>query len=52
MALAFNQAEAWRALESRGGRGQLDLAYTLMVDSWQGQESLALRVRELRESQS
>ena len=53
--LAFNQADAWRALEfqpgSQAGPAPLDLAYTLMLDSWQGQDSLALRVREFRISQ-
>ena len=52
VALAFNQAEEWRELENRAGRGPLDLAYTLMLDSWRGQESLALRVRALRISGS
>ena len=55
VALAFNQASAWPALEfqagSQAGPASLDLAYTLMLDSWQGQDSLALRVRELRVSQ-
>ncbi len=52
VALAFNQAEKWRALGDRAGQEPLDLAYTLMLDSWHGQESLALRVRELRISRS
>ena len=56
IALAFNQADAWRALESQAGNqagpASLDLAYTLMLDSWQGQDSLALRVKELRVSGS
>ena len=52
VALAFNQADSWRALDGQAGPAPLDLAYTLMLDSWQGQESLALRVRELRVSGS
>ena len=56
IALAFNQADAWHALElqagSQAGPALLDLAYTLMLDSWQGQDSLALRVREFRISDS
>ena len=52
VALAFNQADKWRALGDRAGQEPLDLAYTLMLDSWHGQESLALRVRELRISRS
>ena len=52
VALAFNQADAWRALEGQAGPAPLDLAYTLMLDSWQGQDSLALRVKELRVSGS
>ncbi len=52
VALAFNQADKWRALGDRAGQESLDLAYTLMLDSWHGQESLALRVRELRISRS
>ena len=50
VALAFNQADDWRALEGQAG-APLDLAYTLMLDSWHGQESLALRVSELRISE-
>ena len=56
VALAFNQADSWRALDfqagGQAGQSPLDLAYTLMLDSWQGQESLALRVKELRVSES
>lgn len=56
VALAFNQANTWRSLEfqavGQAGPASLDLAYTLMLDSWQGQESLALRVREFRTSDS
>ena len=56
VALAFNGADAWRALDfqtgSQAGQPSVDLAYTLMLDSWQGQDSLALRVRELRVSGS
>ena len=52
VALAFNQADKWRALGDRAGQEPLDLAYTLMLDSWHGQESLAMRVRELRLSGS
>ena len=56
VALAFNQADAWPTLEfqagSQAGPGSLDLAYTLMLDSWQGQDSLALRIKELRVSES
>ena len=51
VALAFNQADDWRALEGQAGPAPLDLAYTLMLDSWHGQESLALRVSELRISE-
>ena len=52
VALAFNQSDKWRELGDRAGQVPLDLAYTLMLDSWQGQESLALRVRDLRISGS
>ena len=51
VALAFNQAANWRALGASAGGTQLDLAYTLMLDSWQGNESLALRVSHFRISQ-
>lgn len=44
-ALAFNQAADWRAA---GEPPRLDLAYTLMLDSWQEQPPLALRVSQLR----
>ena len=53
VALAFNQAEEWRALESQQpGPSRLDLAYTLMLDSWQGQDTLALRTQAFRIAQS
>ena len=48
-ALAFNQAADWRAIA--GGAPspvRLDLAYTLMVDTWHDQRTLALRVSRLR----
>ena len=52
IALAFNQAEDWHNLERPAEAAKLDLAYTLMLDSWQGQQSLALRVTQLRISES
>ena len=50
--LAFNQASDWKALGDRTSGARLDCAYTLMLDSWQGQDSLALRVTDFRLSQS
>ena len=48
-ALAFNQAQQWTALGSIAGRNvRLDLAYTLMLDNWQGQSNLVLRVSDFR----
>ena len=44
-ALAFGQAADWRAI---GGPSRLDLAYTVMLDTWNDQRSLALRVSGLR----
>ncbi len=52
VALAFNRAEEWTALGGQAGMTFLDLAYTLMLDSWQGHDSLALRVSHLRRSQT
>ena len=51
-ALAFNQADAWREIQGNSGETRLDLAYTLMLDKWQGHSSLALRVTSLRNSES
>ncbi len=51
-ALAFNQADDWRDLGEATDTGRLDLAYTLMLDSWQGTNALALRVSHLRPSES
>jgi len=51
VALAFNQADRWAALGGQAGKTPVDLAYTLRLDSWQGQESLALRVTHFRASQ-
>ena len=48
VALAFNRAEDWRALTNGDSPASIDLAYTLMLDSWQGQDTLALRVSEFR----
>jgi hypothetical protein len=47
-ALAFNQAQAWRAIGGTAGTTRLDLAYTLMLDAWHDQPTLALRVSRLR----
>ena len=47
-ALAFNQADDWHAMGSGAIDGRLDLAYTLMLDSWQGQQTLSLRVSNFR----
>ena len=47
-ALAFNQAEDWRSIANSADTPSLDLAFTLMLDSWQGQTSLALRVTHMR----
>ena len=51
-ALAFNQADDWRALGEVAAPRRVDLAYTLMLDSWHGVESLALRITHLRPSGS
>ncbi len=51
-ALAFNQASDWTALGYATSGARLDCAYTLMLDSWQGQNSLALRVSRFRLTQS
>ena len=50
IALAFNRAADWNNLGGQAGTTSLDLAYTLMLDKWQGQDSLALRVTHMRES--
>ena len=50
VALAFNQAVNWNTIGGQAGRTRLDLAYTLMLDSWQGRDSLALRVTGFRVS--
>lgn len=47
-ALAFNQAEDWPGIAHSPGSQPLDLAFTLMLDTWQGQTSLALRVANMR----
>ena len=47
-ALAFNQAEGWTNLAHSSSTANLDLAFTLMLDSWQGQTSLAMRVSNMR----
>ena len=47
-ALAFNQAQQWNALGASPGETRLDLAYTLMLDNWQGQSNLVLRVSDFR----
>ncbi len=51
VALAFNQTADWTSLGAPAAGTRLDLAYTLMLDSWQGQESLALRVSRFRISE-
>ena len=50
-ALAFNQADTWRAIRGEGEPVGLDLAYTVMLDNWQDQQSLALRVSHFRPAQ-
>ena len=50
-ALAFNQAHRWAALAGSPGEIRLDLAYTLMLDKWQDQSNLVLRVSEFRPSE-
>ena len=52
IALAFNRAADWAAIGGKADITRLDLAYTLMLDSWQGQDSLALRVSHMRQSES
>ena len=47
-ALAFNQAADWRAIVGPAGTPRLDLAFTLMLDSWHDKPTLALRVSKLR----
>ena len=47
-ALAFNQAADWQAIGGSPGAIRLDLAYTLMLDAFQEQPTLALRVSRLR----
>ena len=51
-ALAFNQADSWSEISGRAGETRLDLAYTLMLDTWQGASSLALRVSNLRATEA
>ncbi len=51
-ALAFNHAQQWAALGITPGETRLDLAYTLMLDNWQGQSNLVLRVSEFRLSEA
>ena len=50
-ALAFNQAQRWSALGGSPGETRLDLAYTLMLDNWQDQSNLVLRVSDFRLSE-
>ena len=50
-ALAFNQASDWLAIRGSGDNPRLDLAYSLMLDTWQQQTSLVLRVSHFRESE-
>ena len=45
-ALAFNQAQFWDPEVRR-----LDLAYSLIYDSWRGKKTLALRVTQFRPAQ-
>ena len=45
-ALAFNQGEKWRP-----GIQYVDLAYTLMKDSYRGKGAIALRLLDFRESE-
>ena len=51
-ALAFNQARQWNALGVSAGEVRLDLAYTVMLDSWQEQSTLVLRVSDFRVSEA
>jgi len=46
VALAFNQAEFRNPEVNR-----LDLAYSLIYDSWQGNKKMALRVSQFRPAQ-
>ncbi len=50
-ALAFNKAEEWQRIASTTGTPPVDLAFTLMLDTWKDQTSLALRVSHLRASE-
>ena len=47
-ALAFNQAEDWQGIASSSGTALVDLAFTLMLDTWRNQTSLAMRVSRIR----
>ncbi len=47
-ALAFNQADRWRSMTQGTEPARLDLAYTVVVDSWKDQHSLVLRVSHFR----
>ena len=51
-ALAFNQAQQWSALGASPGEVRLDLAYTLMLDNWQDQSTLVMRVSDFRVSEA
>ena len=51
VALAFNQASNWHEMGGSTSGMRLDLAYTVMLDSWQGHDSLALRVSRFRPSE-
>ena len=51
-ALSFNQAADWQSISGEAGATRLDLAYTLMLDTWQGQSSLALRVSRFRPAET
>ena len=45
-ALGFNQAQYWEP-ETR----RLDLAYSLIYDTWQSKNTLALRITQFRPAQ-
>jgi hypothetical protein len=47
-ALAFNQAEEWKGIAGSSGAPPVDLAFTLMLDTWRNQTSLAMRVSRIR----
>ena len=51
-ALAFGQVADWPPAGWQPGATGLDLAYTLMLDTWQGYSSLALRVSHFRAAAS